>query len=102
MGENRCEPDPISSLAFFHDRLCSIDITWFAAVPCVDSTRAHPADVRRKEHDVCCRSSTWTLLDSSCSLSGPYVDERGGRANVECAEQEFVLLRRMDPQQHQS
>merc|ERR1712203_862560 len=39
------------------------------------------------------------VSDCCSSLPWPYVDERSGRTDVECPEQELCLLCRMDPQQ---
>merc|ERR1712137_771339 len=84
-----------------HDRIRAIDLEWLAAVPCSHCARAHAADVRCQEHDVCRRSTPRPLPHGGSALPWAYVDQGGGRADVECAEQKFFLLRRMDPEQHQ-
>merc|ERR1719281_2346572 len=94
--EARSESHPIPASALLHGWLCTSHVPWLAAVPCTHSPRAHAADVRRKEHDVCCRSTARPLLDCGILVSGPDVRQRGGLADVERPEQELVILCGMD------
>merc|ERR1712048_685412 len=95
------ELDPIPASALLHDRLCSIDFARLAAVPRTHRPRAYAADVRCQEHDVRGGPPSWSVPHGSSALPGPYVYKGGGRADVECAEQKLVLLRGVDPEQHQ-
>merc|ERR1711966_102261 len=71
------------------------------AVPCAHRARAHPADVRRQEHDVCRRSSSRSLPHLLCPLPWPHVHQGGRRADAQRPEQELLVLRGVGPQQHQ-
>ena len=71
------------------------------AVPRPHCARAHPADVRRQEHDGCVRPQARKVPHRRRRLQGQDVDEGGGRADVEHPEQEQQLLRRVDPKQRQ-
>jgi len=55
-------------------------------------------DVRCQEHDGCLRPAARPLSHSGGNLPRPHVDEGGGRADAERAEQEQLLLRRVDPE----
>merc|ERR1712060_936883 len=95
------ELDPSPASALLHDRLCSADLARLPAVPRTHRPRAHAADVRCQEHDVRGGPTSWPVPHGSSTWAGPYVYKGGGRADVERAEQELVLLRGMDPEQHQ-
>merc|ERR1712045_773274 len=82
-------------------RLCTAHLAWLPAVPLAYRARAYTADVRRQEHDGCCRPSPRPLPHRIRALSWPHVDQGGRRADAQRAEQELVLLRRVDPEQHQ-
>ena len=58
-------------------------------------------DVRRQEHDGRLRPEARPLPDGGRHLPRPHVDEGSRRANVERAEQELFLLRRVDPEQRE-
>ena len=64
-----------------------------------DGARADPADVRRQEHDGGLRPQARQVSDRGRGLQGQDVHEGGGRADAQCAEQELLLLRGVDPQQ---
>ena len=66
-----------------------------------DRPRAHPADVRRQEHDGRLRPTSRTLPHCGRHVQGKDVHEGGGRADAQRPEQELLLLRRVDPQQRQ-
>uniref|UniRef100_A0AAY4A0A5 Tubulin beta chain n=1 Tax=Denticeps clupeoides TaxID=299321 RepID=A0AAY4A0A5_9TELE len=71
------------------------------AVPRPDRARAHPADVRRQEHDGRLRPAPRPLPHRGRRLPRPHVHEGGGRADAERPEQEQQLLRGVDPQQRE-
>mmetsp|Transcript_6368 Transcript_6368/g.19841 ORF Transcript_6368/g.19841 Transcript_6368/m.19841 type:complete len:200 (+) Transcript_6368:184-783(+) len=96
-----CQHDPVPSPPLLHGRLCTAHLARFAAVPLAYRARAHPADVRRQEHDGCRRPAPRPLPDLHRSLPRPHVHQGGRRADAQCAEQELVVLRRVDPQQHE-
>ena len=52
---------PIPPTSLFHARFCSTYLQRFPAIPSSHRSRAHPANVRRKEHDGCLRSTTRTV-----------------------------------------
>merc|ERR1711966_469572 len=58
-------------------------------------------DVRREEHDVRRRPTPWPILDCCLPFPRTHVNQGSRRADVERAEQELVVLRGVDPQQHQ-
>merc|ERR1711907_928229 len=64
-------------------------------------SRAHPADVRRQEHDVCRRPASRPLPHLLRPLPWPHVHQGGRRADAQRPEQELLVLRRVDPEQHQ-
>merc|ERR1711988_322080 len=47
----RRQHDPLPPPPLLHDRLRAAHVAWLAAVPRPHGARAHPADVRRQEHD---------------------------------------------------
>merc|ERR1712203_1129112 len=66
-----------------------------------DGAGAHATDVRRQEHDVRRRPAPRTLPDCRRAVPRPHVHEGGGRADAERPEQELLVFRRVDPEQHQ-
>merc|ERR1711959_735879 len=97
----RRQHDPLPAPPLLHDRLLAAHVAWLAAVPCAHRPRAHPADVRREEHDGRRRPAPRPLPHGVRPLPRPHVDQGGRRADAQRPEQELVLLRRVDPQQHQ-
>merc|ERR1719261_2084488 len=89
--------NPIPSPPLLLHRLHPTHLPWFPAVPCSYRARADPADVRCQEHDVCCRSSSWSLPHMLCPLPWPYVHQGGRRADAQRPKQELLVLRRVDP-----
>merc|ERR1712048_643647 len=73
--QNRSEFDSLSALAFLHDRLCSVDVSWFAAVPCSHGARTDSTNVRREKYDVRSRPTSWTLPHSCSIVSWSYFVE---------------------------
>merc|ERR1711865_953441 len=63
--------------------------------------RAHPADVRRQEHDGRLRPTSRPVPHRRRHLPWPHVDEGGRRADAQRPEQEQLVLRRVDPEQRQ-
>jgi len=89
--------DTLPSPPFLHGWLCTTDIKGIPAVPCPHRPRADPADVGCQEHDVRSWPTTWALPDSINHVLWEDEHQGGGRADAECAEQELVLLRGVDP-----
>merc|ERR1712072_328120 len=72
-----CEHDSVPASALLHDRFRAVDQPWLAAVPCSDRARVDPANVRRQEHDVCCRSPSRPLPHCCLHVPRPHVHQRG-------------------------
>merc|ERR550519_2690725 len=89
-------------IAFLHAWFCSVDQSWLSTVPCVDRSGIDAANVRRQEHDGCLRSSSRSIPHRCWHVPRPHVHEGSRRANVECPEQEQLVLRRMDPEQREN
>merc|ERR1712159_91538 len=87
---------PFPRLHFF-----MIGFARLAAVPRPHGARAHPADVRRQEHDGRRRPAPRPLPHGVRPLPRPHVDQGGRRADAQRPEQELVVLRRVDPEQPQ-
>merc|ERR1712224_1110847 len=87
---------PFPRLHFFMNGFARL-----AAVPRVDCAGAHAADVRREEHDVRRGPAPRALPHRHGPLPRPDVHKGGGRADAERAEQELLVLRGVDPKQHQ-
>merc|ERR1711908_162083 len=84
-----------------HDWLLAAHVPWLAAVPRSHGAGADAADVRRQEHDVRRGPAPRPLLDGGGAVPRPHVDEGGRRADAQRAEQELVVFRGVDPEQHQ-
>ena len=97
--ETGCEHGSFPSSSLLHAWICTPHQQRIPAVPCIDSTRTHPADVWCQEHDGCLWSKAWTLPDCGSHVPWPYVHEGGGWTDAQCSEQEQFLLCGMDPQQ---
>merc|ERR1711998_27563 len=93
--------DPLPAPPLLHDRLRAAHLARLAAVPRAHRAGAHPADVRRQEHDGRRRPAPRPLPHRVGPLPRPHVDQGGRRADAQRAEQELVLLRRVDPEQPQ-
>merc|ERR1712216_602442 len=93
----RRELDPLPPSPLLPHRLRPAHLAWLAAVPCPDGPRAHPADVRRQEHDGCRRSPSRSLPHRLRHVPWPHVHQGGRRADAQRAEQEQLVLRRVDP-----
>merc|ERR1719486_1134408 len=93
--------DPLPPPPLLHDRLRAADVARLAAVPRPDGARADPADVRRQEHDGCVGPAPRPLPHGVRALPRPHVDQGGRRADAQRPEQELVVLRRVDPEQHE-
>merc|ERR1711862_747055 len=91
-AKDRGEPYSLSSTSLFHDRLCAAHLPRFATVPCPDGARAHPADVRRQEHDVRGGPAPWPLPYRRRDVPWTYVHKGGGRADAQRAKQELLVL----------
>ena len=59
------------------------------------------ATSHREERDVCCRSQTRSAFDDNGALPWPHDHEGGRRADVDHAEQDFIIFCRVDPEQQQ-
>merc|ERR1719471_2586155 len=75
-----------------HARLRPVDRTEQPAVPRPHGARAHPADVRRQEHDGRLRPQARSLPHSGCCVPWSDVDEGGGRTDAQYSEQELCIL----------
>uniref|UniRef100_A0A8C9NPI7 Tubulin beta chain n=1 Tax=Serinus canaria TaxID=9135 RepID=A0A8C9NPI7_SERCA len=91
----------LPAAALLHARLRAADLAGQPAVPRPHCARAHPAGLRRQEHDGRLRPAARPLPDGGRRLPWAHVHEGGGRADAERAEQEQLLLRGVDPQQRQ-
>ncbi|KAJ1633912.1 hypothetical protein T492DRAFT_611411, partial [Pavlovales sp. CCMP2436] len=100
-AQARRQPGPLPAPALLHDRLLAAHQPRLAAVPRAHRARAHAADVRRQEHDGGRRPAPRPLPHRRRPLPRAHVDQGGRRADAQRAEQELVLLRRVDPEQHQ-
>merc|ERR1712072_335071 len=92
---------PVPASALLHDRFRAADVPWVPTVPRPDRARADAADVRREEHDVRRGPAARALPDGHLPLPRTDVLEGGGRAGAERSKQELLLLRGVDPEQHQ-
>ncbi|CAM9806125.1 unnamed protein product, partial [Lampetra planeri] len=100
-AQARRQHGALPSPALLHAGLRAAHQPWLAAVPRAHRARAHPADVRRQEHDGGVRPAARPLPHGGRHLPRANVHEGGGRADAERAEQEQQLLRRVDPQQRE-
>merc|ERR1711988_1883563 len=87
---------PFPRLHFF-----MVGLARLAAVPCSHRAGAHPAAVRREEHDVRRGPAPRPLPHVLVPLPRPHVDQGGRRADAQRDEQELVVLRRVDPEQRE-
>ncbi len=92
-----CESDSFPTAALFHGGVCTADIEGFTAVQIIDSSRAYPANVGCKEHDVRGGPEARQIPDSICDVSRENEHEGGGRADDQRAKQELFVLRGVDP-----
>merc|ERR1712107_232171 len=86
------EHGPLPPPPLLHARLRPVDRTGQPAVPRPHCARAHPADVRRQEHDGRLRPQARPLPHSGCCVPWSDVDEGGGRTDAQYAEQELCIL----------
>ena len=75
------------------------------ATPCINYVRptglTYVLSMYYQILDMSGRPAPRALLDRGVALPRAHVDEGGRRADAQRAEQEFVVLRRVDPEQHQ-
>merc|ERR1712209_358524 len=86
------EHGPLPPPPLLHARLRPVDRTGQPAVPRPHGARAHPADVRRQEHDGRLRPQARPLPHSGCCVPWSDVDEGGGRTDAQYSEQELCIL----------
>ncbi len=91
------EPDSFPTAALLHGGVCTADIEGFTAVQIIDSSRADPANVGCKEHDVRRGPKARQIPHGICDVSRQNEHEGGGRADDQRAEQELFVLRGVDP-----
>ena len=95
------ELDSVSAAALLHGGVRAADVAGVAAVQVADGAGADAADVGREEHDVRGGPAARAVPDGVGDVPGEDVDEGGGRADDQRAEQELVVLRGMDPEQRE-
>merc|ERR1712118_85589 len=99
--ENCREPHPVPAVALLHGWFRSPHVPWIPAVSRSDGPGAHAADVRCQEHDVRSRPAPRPIPYRCCDVPRTDVHQGGGRTDAQRAEQELLVLRGMDPEQHQ-
>jgi hypothetical protein len=95
------EPDSVPSAALLHDRFRAVDVEGISAVPVADGAGADAADVGLEEHDVRGGPTAREVPDGVGGVPWEGVDEGGGRADDQRAEQELVVLCGVDPEQRE-